>query len=73
MVWLVTRWEGDYDIMIGIYSSREKAISAAQLHVDSGKAGREEYNLFDIALDTDPPLGRWACISEKERITLQGE
>ena len=62
-LWLLTRWEGDYDIVIGIYSNQDKAEAAAQLHVNAIPVGHmETYNLFEVELDALPPIGQWARI-----------
>lgn len=44
-IWILSRWEGDYDVILGAYSTRDQAI----------KASYDDYNLNfkDVAYDVE--------------------
>lgn len=58
MVWVLTRYEGDYDLILGVYSNRDKAVEAARKDYYSlartGVEYEQEYCLYETDLDEEP-------------------
>jgi len=53
--WILSRWEGDFELLLGAYSSRDKAISAAEKNrASSDVEYAVEYHLFHVDLDHEP-------------------
>jgi len=55
IVWVLSRWEGDYDTVLGTYSTEQKATEAsASDFLNQSIHNEEEYHLYSIELDAQP-------------------
>jgi len=57
--WILSRWEGDFDVILGVYSTKPWAIEAAKKDFSDHFKDMQhsvEYHLYMATLDDEPKV-----------------